>query len=51
MIDSWVGNRYDNHALTFPSGLSWRIGQKIAEKEFLDEDGCDREDGITVMEA
>lgn len=49
MIDSWVEDRFDNHVLTFPGGPSWRIGQRITEKEF--EDGCDRDDGITVMEA
>ncbi|KAK2808595.1 hypothetical protein FQN50_004627 [Emmonsiellopsis sp. PD_5] len=51
MNKSWIGDRFHNLSLAFPDGTWWAVDDKICEKTFLDEEGHERKDGITVMEA
>lgn len=47
----WFGEEFKDCYFTFPDGSQWAVGKKICEKVFLDQEGCEREDGITVKEA
>ncbi|KAK2793161.1 hypothetical protein FQN50_010024 [Emmonsiellopsis sp. PD_5] len=46
----WIPEQLIEKPVPFRDGTEWSVLEKISEKEFVDQDGRDRSDGITLIE-